>query len=190
MQLSEKFRDALAYAAELHATQERKGSGVPYVAHLLGVTSLVLEYGGDEEEAIAALLHDAVEDQGGQPTLTEIRKRYGQRVATIVEACTDADVIPKPPWQERKEKYLAHLATADASARLVAAADKLYNMRTIVADYRALGEAIWPRFTTGKQGTMWYYRAVLDVLCKDWRSPLADELARTVEQFEQLVARS
>jgi GTP pyrophosphokinase len=190
MQLSERFRDALLYAAELHATQERKVSGIPYVAHLLGVTSIVLEYGGDEEEAIAALLHDAVEDQGGQPTLLEIRKRYGQRVASIVEACTDADVIPKPPWHERKQKYLAHLAAADSSARLVAAADKLYNLRTIVADYRALGEAIWPRFTTGKQGTMWYYRAVLDALGQGERSPLIDELARTLEQFEKLVAES
>jgi endonuclease/exonuclease/phosphatase family metal-dependent hydrolase len=189
MQLSKTIEDALQFAAALLATQERKGSGVPYVAHLLGVTSLVLEYGGDEEQAIAALLHDAVEDQGGQPTLDEIRRRYGQRVATIVEACTDADVIPKPPWQERKEKYLAHLATADSSARLVAAADKLYNLRTIVADYRAEGDAIWPRFTTGKPGTTWYYRAVLDVLAKGERSPIIDELARTVEQFEQLVGK-
>jgi (p)ppGpp synthase/HD superfamily hydrolase len=190
MQISGKFREALVYAAELHAAQFRKGSGAPYIAHLLGVTAIVLEYGGSEDEAIAALLHDAVEDQGGQPTLVEIRKRFETRVAQIVEACTDADTVPKPPWQLRKEKYLAHLASADAGVCLVSAADKLYNLRTIVEDYRALGEDVWPRFTAGKSGTLWYYREVTRVLRQAWDRPLVEELARTVEQLEQLVGQS
>jgi GTP pyrophosphokinase len=187
MQISEKFREALVYAAELHAAQFRKGSGAPYIAHLLGVTAIVLEYGGNEDEAIAALLHDAVEDQGGQPTLAAIQQRFGSRVAQIVEACTDADTVPKPPWQERKEKYLAHLAAADAGVCLVSTADKLYNLRTIVEDYRALGEDIWPRFTAGKSGTLWYYREVTRVMRQAWDCPLVDELSRTLEQLEQLV---
>jgi GTP pyrophosphokinase len=190
MQLSERFREALVYAAELHGAQFRKGSGAPYVAHLLGVTAIVLEYGGSEDEAIAALLHDAVEDQGGQPTLLEIQRHFGTRVAQIVEACTDADTIPKPPWQARKEKYLAHLASADAGVCLVSTADKLYNLRTIVEDYRALGEAIWPRFTAGKDGTLWYYREVTRVLRQAWGGPLVEELARTAEQLERLVGRA
>jgi GTP pyrophosphokinase len=187
-QLSGRFRQALVYADELHETQRRKGSGAPYIAHLLGVAAIVLEHGASEDEAIAALLHDAVEDQGGPSTLAAIRLRFGPRVAEIVAGCTDADTVPKPPWQERKEAYLAHLAAADEGVCLVCAADKLYNLRTIVADYRAIGEEIWPRFTAGKSGTLWYYREVTRVLRQAWPDALVEELARTVAELEQLVA--
>jgi (p)ppGpp synthase/HD superfamily hydrolase len=184
--LSSRFRDALVCATELHATQVRKGSGVPYIAHLLGVTSIALEHGATEDEAIAALLHDAVEDQGGAPTLALIRDRFGDRVAAIVESCTDATIIPKPPWQERKEAYLAHIPLMSASARLVSMADKLYNARSIVQDYRQVGEAIWQRFKGKKDGTLWYYRALVEAFQPVETHPLLDELNRVVTELETL----
>jgi (p)ppGpp synthase/HD superfamily hydrolase len=142
--LGELFAKALTYAFEAHRTQIRKGTGTPYIAHLLGVAALVIEDGGDEEQAVAALLHDAVEDQGGRARLEDIRANFGLAVAAIVEACSDSDVVgPKPPWRERKEKYLEHLETAPPAVLRVSAADKLYNARAIVADYRALGEGLW-----------------------------------------------
>ncbi|HEV3138536.1 MAG TPA: HD domain-containing protein, partial [Pirellulales bacterium] len=140
MQLTARFSEALAYAAELHGDQLRKGSGVPYFSHLLAVAAIALEHGASEDEAIAALLHDAVEDQGGAPVRDEIRRRFGRGVADIVDGCTDADTLPKPPWRERKEKYLAHLPTAGASVQLISAADKLHNARSLLQDYRAIGE--------------------------------------------------
>jgi GTP pyrophosphokinase len=188
MLLSERFEAALAYAARLHAAQVRKGSGVPYVAHLLGVASIALENGASEDEAIAALLHDAVEDQGGQAARAEIARRFGDLVAAIVDGCTDADVIPKPPWRARKEAYLRHLPSAPPSVRLVSAADKLYNARSILADYRAVGEALWERFTGGKEGTLWYYRALVDAYRAAGSTPLVEELARVVGEVERLVA--
>ncbi len=187
MTLTARFREALLYAATLHAAQVRKGSQSPYLAHLLGTAAIVLEHGADEDEAIAALLHDAVEDQGGAATGQQIRRRFGSRVAEIVDGCTDADTRPKPPWRERKETYLANLLTADASVHLVSAADKLYNAHSIVADYRLLGESLWERFTGRKSGTLWYYREVATVLGRVWPGPLVDELARTVEELERLV---
>jgi (p)ppGpp synthase/HD superfamily hydrolase len=146
MQLTNRFSAALTFASQLHATQLRKGSGVPYAAHLLSVTGIVLQYGGREDEAIAALLHDAVEDQGGLPVLEKIRSRFGAEVAAIVEGCTDAYTNPKPAWRERKEKYIAHLQAASPSVRLVCAADKLDNIRAILQDYRIVGEEVWSRF--------------------------------------------
>jgi GTP pyrophosphokinase len=183
---TERFSAAVAYATHLHAAQRRKGSDIPYIAHLLSVTGIVLQHGASEDEAIAALLHDAVEDQGGQPTLAEIERRFGPSVACIVEGCTDADTIPKPPWRQRKERYIAHLADASPSMRLVSAADKLDNARAIVADYRTLGEALWDRFAGGRQGTLWYYRAVLDALRHQDRNPLTDELTRVVAEMHSL----
>ncbi len=162
MILSERFKSALCYATDLHSNQSRKGSGIPYVAHLLGVASLVLEYGGTEDEAIAALLHDAVEDQGGQKTRDMIAEKYGETVAQIVDGCTDSDTIPKPPWLERKEAYIAHLQSASPSVLLVSSCDKLYNARTILADYRRMGDQIWERFKGGKkEGSLWYYQALV-----------------------------
>lgn len=186
--LSKRFNEALTFAADLHATQERKGSGVPYIAHLLGVSSIALEYGATEDEAIAALLHDAIEDRGGAATREEIRRRFGDRVTEIVDGCTDSDITPKPPWQKRKEAYIAHLPTASPSVILVSAADKLHNARSILQDYRILGEELWDRFKGGKAGTLWYYRALVEAFRKTPNSPfLIDELDRTVTEIDRLV---
>lgn len=188
MILSSRFEEALVYAARLHAGQVRKGSQVPYLAHLLAVASIVLEQGGNEDEAIAALLHDAVEDQGGKATREEIRRRFGEAVVQIVDGCTDTDVHPKPPWQPRKEAHLAHLRHASPSVRLVVAADKLHNARTILADYRVLGEALWSRFSGGKEGTLWYYRALVETLRAHGSTPLLKELDRVVSELERLAS--
>ena len=187
MASSARFCEAFAYAAQLHASQRRKGSDTPYVAHLLAVTATVLEHGGGEDEAIAALLHDAVEDQGGEPIRGEILRRFGPRVAEIVEGCTDADTIPKPPWRARKEAYLAHLFAADPAVHLVAAADKLHNARSILSDYRTTGESLWDRFSGGREGTLWYYREVSDILARAQPGVLTDELRRTVDELLRLV---
>ena len=142
-----------------------KLSGEPYLAHLLAVAAIVMEHGGNEDEAIAALLHDAVEDQGGLPTLEEIRRRFGPAVAEIVEGCSDAVVTPKPPWRQRKEAYIARLRNASASVRLVSAADKLHNARSHPrASIVASGESLWANFRGGRDGTLWYYRTVVETL--------------------------
>jgi GTP pyrophosphokinase len=161
IKLGPRFHRAFLFAAEKHASQTRKASTIPYISHLMGVASLVLEFGGDEDMAIAALLHDVVEDCGGAPMLKKVRRRFGRRVAKIVDGCTDSDTTPKPPWRERKESYIRHLKTADAETRLVSAADKLNNVRSILSDYREVGEAIWARFNGRRDGTLWYYRALL-----------------------------
>lgn len=163
VKLGPRFLRAFAFAAKKHASQTRKASTIPYIAHLMGVASLVLEAGGDEDLAIAALLHDVVEDCGGAPMLKEVRRRFGARVAKVVDGCTDADTIPKPPWRERKEKYIARLKREDADTRLVSAADKLNNVRSILSDYRAIGESVWSRFNGGREGTLWYYRTLRDI---------------------------
>ncbi|WP_026732399.1 HD domain-containing protein [Fischerella sp. PCC 9605] len=186
--LSERFTEALTYATQLHAKQVRKGSGVPYIAHLLGVASIALEYGANEDEAIAALLHDAIEDQGGAATREEIRRRFGDRVTAIVDGCTDADTTPKPPWRERKQVYIAHLATASPSVLLVSAADKLHNAQSITKDYRLLGESLWQRFQGGKEGTLWYYRALVTAFRQIGSYPLFEELERVVSELEDLTS--
>jgi GTP pyrophosphokinase len=187
MKLSERFTDALIFASQLHANQTRKGGGVPYISHLLGVASIALEYGANEDEAIAALLHDAVEDQGGAATCEEIRRRFGDTVTNIVEGCSELDAIPKPPWRQRKEAYIAHIPTASASVRLVSAADKLHNARSILKDYRLLKDDLWERFHGGKNGTLWYYRALIDAFHTHESTPLVDELERVVSELEGLV---
>jgi (p)ppGpp synthase/HD superfamily hydrolase len=187
--LGERFRRALTYAARLHARQTRKGTARPYIGHLLGVTAIVLEHGGDEDAAIAALLHDAVEDQGGRPRLAEIRHKFGRRVARIVEGCSDSFTDPKPPWRQRKEEYLRHIRKAPAAVRLVSAADKVHNAREILSDLRAVGEDIWLRFKGGKDGTLWYYRALVNEFRAAGSSPIVDELDRVVTDLERL-ARS
>jgi GTP pyrophosphokinase len=190
MPLSARFEDALVFAARLHAMQVRKGTAVPYVAHLLAVAGLVLEHGGDEDTAIAALLHDAVEDQGGAATREAIRARFGDRVAGIVDGCTDTDVTPKPPWRARKEAYLDHLPTTSDEVRLVSAADKLHNARTILADYRLRGEPVWQRFNGGRAGTLWYYRALVTAFRAVENTPLVEELDRTVTELERLASET
>jgi GTP pyrophosphokinase len=187
--LSSRFTEALTYATKLHSNQVRKGSGVPYIAHLLGVTSIALEYGANEDEAIAALLHDAIEDQGGEATRAKIRRRFGDTVTEIVDGCTDAETIPKPPWRERKEAYIAHIFNASSSELLVSCADKLHNARSILNDYRVLGEAVWERFKGGKEGTLWYYRSLVEAFRQTGSTPLLEELERVVLELEQLVSR-
>jgi len=182
--LGPRFEEALALAARLHATQRKKGTEIPYVAHLLAVTSLVLEDGGDENQAIAALLHDSIEDQGLSPD--EIEKRFGKSVRDIVVACTDAFERPKPPWRARKEAYLAHLAEAPPEVLRVSTADKVHNARQILADYRGLGEGLWKRFNGKRDGTLWYYRALADTLLERLPGPLTQELARVVDEIERL----
>lgn len=190
MPLSNRFEDALVYAACLHSRQVRKGSSTPYVSHLLGVASIALEYGANEDEAIAALLHDAVEDQGGAARLEDIRQHFGDAVAEIVAGCSDSMVTPKPPWKERKETYLNHLAQTSPSIRLVSCADKLYNARSVLKDYRALGDELWPRFHGGRDGTLWYFRRLVEEYRNaDHTSALVDELDRVVTELENMVYR-
>ena len=154
-----KLAAAIEFALTAHAQQKRKGTDTPYVSHLLGVASLVLEHGGDEEQAMAAMLHDAVEDQGAhlEPV---IRERFGARVADIVLGCTDADTLPKPPWRERKEAYIRHLEHAGVDVLLVSCADKVHNARTICTDVRSHGLEVFDRFKAGQDGTLWYYRTL------------------------------
>jgi (p)ppGpp synthase/HD superfamily hydrolase len=181
----DRLPEAFTFAADLHRTQRRNGTQVPYIAHLMGVASIALEHGADEEEAIAALLHDAAEDQGGEATLAMIRERFGARVADIVEHCTDAMAEPKPPWRERKEAYLKRLATAPASVKLVSGSDKLHNARCIVSDYRAVGEAVWQRFTAGRDGVLWYYGELARVL-RGGPASLVAELTETCERMAEM----
>jgi (p)ppGpp synthase/HD superfamily hydrolase len=190
--LSSRFEEALVHVAQLHARQGRKGSRIPYLAHLLGVASIVLQYGGKEDEAIAALLHDAVEDQGGKAMREEIRAKYGEKVATIVDGCTDSDTFPKPPWRQRKEQYIAHIFEASSSVLLVSAADKLENARAILKDHRAIGNRVWLRFKGRKDGSLWYYRQMVNAyrsaknLSRDKRvGPLVAELDRVVMEIER-----
>ena len=184
--LTERFEHALVFAAQLHRDQRRKGSGVPYISHLLAVCELTLEYGGDEDEAIAALLHDAIEDQGGAVARAEILSKFGPRVTEIVEGCTDTDESPKPAWRPRKELYIRHVAAASASVRLVSACDKLHNARSLVMDYRILGEDLWNRFTGRREGTLWYYRSMVNALRAAGSSPVVEELDRVVTELESL----
>src|SRR5260221_5378009 len=162
MTLSPRFEQALVYSAILHAGQARKKSSIPYLSHVLSVAALALENGANEDEAIAALLHDAVEDAGGMPRLEDIGCRFGSEVAEIVLGCTDTDQTPKPPWKERKERYIAHLAHGSDSVKLVSCADKLHKRRSIGTDLRELGDAVWSRFTGGKEGKLWDYQALIE----------------------------
>ena len=188
MKLSEKFEEALVYASVVHGGQVRKATGIPYIAHLLGVASIAFEYGADEDEAIGALLHDAAEDAGGAGRVDDIRVRFGEKVAMIVEGCTDTLETPQPPWRERKEKYLAHLKETDASTRLVSAADKLFNTRSILRELQQRGDAVWARFSGGKKDRLWYYRALVTAFRQHGKhSDLIDELDRVVTEIEKLV---
>ncbi len=187
MAYSERVVDAFAFAARAHAGQVRKGSDVPYVTHVMAVAAIVGESGGDEDAVIAALLHDVVEDQ--PVTVAEIEQRFGRAVADIVEACSDATTRPKPPWRERKERYVAHLRTASPSVRLVSAADKLHNARAIARDVRALGPALWARFGAPKNDIAWYYRRVLDALADGWDHAILHELAQAVAEVERCASQ-
>ncbi|HEY1583170.1 MAG TPA: HD domain-containing protein [Chthoniobacterales bacterium] len=186
MKLSPKFEEALVYATRIHGGQLRKKTKVPYIGHLLGVTAIAMEYGASETESIAALLHDAVEDCGGPERQREIEEKFGKQVGKIVAGCTDTDETPKPPWRERKEKYIAHLRTASASIRLVSASDKLHNARAIVHNLREDGAEVWDRFKAGKQGALWYYRSLVSAFLEHGKNSLIEELDRVVTEMEIL----
>lgn len=193
--LGPRFEDALGYAFRLHAEQYRKGSGAPYYSHLMAVSSLVLEYGGTEEQAIAALLHDTIEDQalrmGGAELAREtLAGRYGAVVAAIVDACTDADSFPKPPWRQRKERYIAHVAQMDAGAALVSCCDKIHNARSLLADFRLVGDALFTRFSVSREQTLWYYTELAKAFGRHHPGRAAAELQRTVELLQGLVRES
>ena len=191
-QFHQDFEAALAFATRLHARQVRKQTDIPYISHLIGVAGLVLEYGGDRDEAIAALLHDAIEDQaagyaGGATRLrADIRARFGDKVVCIVEGCTDAETVPKPPWKQRKQDYINRVSEVDDSTRLVSCADKLHNARAIVSDLRVLGDALFDRFGGGKEGTLWYYRSLANTFLDLGNRRMAQELDRTVQEMERL----
>ncbi|HYE87763.1 MAG TPA: HD domain-containing protein [Vicinamibacterales bacterium] len=185
-----RFASAMTYAHSVHHGQFRKGTGIPYIAHILGVTALAIEYGANEDEAIAALLHDAAEDGGGEATLAEIRATYGDAVADIVLGCSDSlveDPEDKLPWLERKENYLAHLENASRSVCLVSAADKLHNVRSIIRDYREHGEEVWQRFQGRRDGTLWYYETVAHVLVRRFHSQLTRDLQEAVDHLNAIV---
>lgn len=185
VKLTDKFASALIYATRLHANQTRKISGVPYVAHLLSVAALVLEAGGNEEEAIAGLLHDAVEDQGGQSTREEIYQLFGETVVAIIDGCTESDVDPKPPWEERKKKYLQNLRHASPSVRRVSLADKLHNARSLLADYRQYGSSIWSQFKAGKDRTLWFYQQLQQIYIETGSDFLTEEFSRVIQELNQ-----
>jgi (p)ppGpp synthase/HD superfamily hydrolase len=185
--LGKRFQKAFSFAATMHAQQTRKRTTIPYIAHLMTVSALVLEAGADEDLAIAALLHDVVEDCGGKPVLGEVRKRFGRRVAGIVAGCTDSDTYPKPPWRERKKIYLKHLRHANADVLLVSAADKLHNVRETLRDYRAQGEPVWQRFRGKREGTLWYYRALAEEFHRHPGNWLVDEFRRVFADLERAV---
>ncbi len=186
MKISPRFEEALVYANRLHAGQIRKGSGVPYISHLLGVAALVMEDGGSEDEAIAALLHDAAEDHGGRKRLEEIRGKFGTRISQMVADLSDTFERPKPDWRERKTAYLEHLPQASPSVLRVSLADKLHNARSILADFNRVGDEIWERFHGRRTGTLWYYRALVDTFERHCTSAMVSELREVVGKLEAL----
>ena len=184
---SERFFEALRYAAAAHDGQLRKGTTVPFFSHLMGVASIVMDAGGDEDEAIAALLHDAAEDTGGRDRLDDIRTRFGDRAARIVEACTDSWETPKRPWMERKRAYLEHARHLKPDELRVSAADKVHNAYAILRDLRLHGDAVWNRFNATPEDVLWYYESLVKVYRHAGGGPLVDELARIVRGIEREV---
>lgn len=181
----QRLADAFAFAATAHAEQVRKSTTIPYVSHLMSVSALVLEHGGDEDQAIAGLLHDVIEDCGADYEAV-IRERFGDRVTRIVRACTDADTTPKPPWQERKEAYLQHLQQEGPEVLLVSASDKLHNARAIVSDLQAIGLDVFERFSASQMQVLWYYRSLAEIYRASLPGRLADEVGRTVGVMHEL----
>jgi (p)ppGpp synthase/HD superfamily hydrolase len=190
--LSPKFALALQFANQIHSTQVRKGLGAPYISHLMAVSALVMEFGGTEEQAIAALLHDSAEDCGGQPMLDAVRVMFGEKVAAIVQACTDALESPKPPWPERKQRYLDAMRNKSPDTKLVVCADKLHNLSNTLRDIGAEGIDPWAsrmeKSTNGAAGKqLWYFTGCLAALSVGWSNPLLDEFSRAVAQLDKLV---
>ena len=180
-----RVTEAFSMMYRLHANQVRKGADVPYITHLMAVAAVVGEHGGDEDQFIAALLHDAVEDAGGAPVLAEIGAAFGSRVASMVAACTDTDITPKPPWRARKESFIQSIGHAPLEVRLIIAADKLHNIRSTTTGLRMKGATIWKLFAGGKEGTVWYYESMLQALAHEWPHPILDELADAVQNLKQ-----
>lgn len=186
--LTPTFIEAVRYAAEKHANQTRKGSDIPYLGHLLSVAGLVIDADGTETQAIAALLHDAAEDQGGEATLAEIRAKFGSDVASIVAECSDTFETPKPPWRERKERYIRHLPEASDAAILVSLADKLHNARALLRDFRELGGQLWTRFNQqDPQQHLWYYRSLLEVYAQRTDNWMVAELRQVIDALEHAI---
>jgi (p)ppGpp synthase/HD superfamily hydrolase len=181
----------MQYAAKKHGTQTRKGSDTPYLGHLLSVAGLVIEADGTETQAIAALLHDAAEDQGGEETLAEIQGKFGDEVAMIVRECSDTFETPKPPWRERKERYIRHLPGASDGAILVSLADKLHNARALLRDYRDVGHQLWERFSVqDPQQHLWYYRSLLHIYAQRVDNSMVDELREVIDALEHEIGQS
>jgi (p)ppGpp synthase/HD superfamily hydrolase len=183
--LTERFDEAVRYTREVHAGQTRKGANAPYISHLLGVSSIVLDDGGNEDEAIAALLHDAAEDHGGRARLEDIRARFGEAVAKIVEDCTDSWETPKRPWAERKRAYAEHARTLPASSLRVSVADKVHNAYAILRDLRNEGEAVWERFNAAPDDVISYYQSLVRAYREAGGGKLVDELDRIVRGIER-----
>lgn len=183
--LTQRFEQALLYAFHLHAHQLRKGGSIPYISHLMGVAALVLEDGGDEDSAIAALLHDAVEDQGGAAIRNEIQQQFGDRVLQIVDACTESDQVPKPPWKLRKQQALVQLRQATPEAQRVMLADKLHNLRSIWADWQRQGDQVWDRFNASRTEVLWFYAACIDAVRDRFNSPMVTELQTLLNHLNQ-----
>ena len=186
MKYTRRIIDAFSFAHEIHAEHTRKGSGVPYITHVMSVAAIVGEHGGDEDTFIAALLHDAVEDGDGYATLDRIRSQFGSRVAELVEACTDAFVKPKPEWRERKERFIAAMRNANSDVKLIVSADKLHNVCATIGDCALLGEEVWMRFTGRREGTLWYYAAIAQAIAENWEHSLIDDLATAVEELHRV----
>jgi (p)ppGpp synthase/HD superfamily hydrolase len=186
--LTDRFGDALRYAARAHAGQLRQADGRPYIGHLLRVAGLVIQEGGSEDEAIAALLHDAVEDQGGLARLQDVRTRYGDAVAEIVDECTDSYGDPRPPWRRRKERYLAALQHGSPGGLLVSLADKVDNVRTTLREHRIHGRALWSRSGRRSRDVRWYYGALATRFDQLLPGPLAEELTRLVAELDREIA--
>jgi (p)ppGpp synthase/HD superfamily hydrolase len=183
--LTERFDEAVRYAREVHAGQTRKGTNAPYISHLLGVSSIVLDDGGSEDEAIAALLHDAAEDHGGRARLEDIRARFGEAVAKIVEDCTDSWETPKRPWAERKLAYAEHARTLPVSSLRVSVADKVHNTYAILRDLRNEGEKAWDRFKATPDDVLAYYQSLVRSYREAGGGKLVDELERIVRGIER-----
>jgi GTP pyrophosphokinase len=182
--LTSRFAQAFLLAERAHGDQIRKGSGVPYITHLMAVSAIIGEYGGDEDQMIAGLLHDVLEDRGHVVSLSQIRGMFGWRVAMIVESCSDTMVKPKPPWEERKRAYLEKLAQESPVVKLVSAADKLHNARALVRDYAEVGEAMWTRFNASKHRQCWYLRGCVVALGQSWDHLIVRELDEIVSELQ------
>ena len=181
--LTTKFEQALIYATQLHANQTRKVDKIPYISHLMSVSALILEAGGSEDEAIAGLLHDAVEDQGGKATREEIRQKFGETVVEIVDGCTETDITPKPPWKQRKIDYIDNIRNGSDSVKLVSLADKLHNARSLLIGYQNQGDKLWDYFSGSKEDKLWFYGELLEIYQQGNINFMTVELERILQEL-------